>query len=50
MGQTAEGGVLQNPMLPLVDVLRPESVSEVERFRLIVIYVISQGMLLCMCY
>ncbi|VDD83117.1 unnamed protein product [Mesocestoides corti] len=43
MGQTAQGDVLANPMMSLVNILKPDSMSEVVRFRLLLIYIISQG-------
>ncbi|KAM7540447.1 hypothetical protein Aperf_G00000044175 [Anoplocephala perfoliata] len=43
MGQTAQGDSLANPMMSMVNVLKPDSMSEVERFRLILIYILTQG-------
>ncbi|VDM18245.1 unnamed protein product [Hydatigera taeniaeformis] len=43
MGQTAHGDALSDPMMALVNVLKPDSMSEVDRFRLILIYIITQG-------
>ncbi|VDO03694.1 unnamed protein product [Rodentolepis nana] len=43
MGQTAQGDPLANPMMSLVNVLKPDSMSEVERFRLIMIFILTQG-------
>lgn len=43
MGQTAQGDSLANPMVSLVNVLKPDSMSEVERFRLILMYILTQG-------
>ncbi|VDL62842.1 unnamed protein product, partial [Hymenolepis diminuta] len=43
MGQTAQGDSLANPMMSLVNVLKPDSMSEVERFRLIMIFILTQG-------
>ncbi|CDS35928.1 syntaxin binding protein 1 [Echinococcus multilocularis] len=43
MGQTAHGDTLPDPMMSLVNILKPDSMTEVDRFRLILIYVITQG-------
>lgn len=43
MGQTAQGDALPDPMMSLVNVLKPDSMSELDRFRLILIYIITQG-------
>lgn len=43
MGQTADGSALTNPMKALIDVLKPDSMSSEDRFRLLMTYIISQG-------
>ncbi|KAL5112452.1 Syntaxin-binding protein 1 [Taenia crassiceps] len=46
MGQTAHGDALPDPMMSLVNILKPDSMSELDRFRLILIYIITQGEIL----
>eukprot|EP00108_Taenia_solium_P005697 TsM_000885800 transcript=TsM_000885800 gene=TsM_000885800 len=46
MGQTAHGDALPDPMMSLVNVLKPDSMSELDRFRLILIYIVTQGEIL----
>lgn len=43
MGQTAQGENVSNPMMSLASVLKPDSMSEVERFRLVLIFILTQG-------
>lgn len=47
MGQTAQGGTLANPMMSLVNILKPDTMSEVDRFRLILIFILTQGRRSC---
>ncbi|BHF61329.1 Syntaxin-binding protein 1 [Sparganum proliferum] len=43
MGQTAEGEALHDPMRSLVEVLSPDTMTELERFRLVVIFILSRS-------